>query len=172
MGNSRTRLRAAGVDVLPFQVLNHGPPPTSSAAILLETSNMICHLPNIIHQNVPFKNTKSEKQLIYEWIRVIPSPCCRHIFVPTFVILDLRSMYLYKQGPSRLLLLEHAMLYLDPLLLLLFQPAKIIEYLVLFGFLSFARVRCTLNTISLRGSFGVQCAERLHKHSLSLSLAK
>lgn len=57
MGNSRALLRAAGVDVFPFQVSNHGPPPTSRAAMLLETFNMICHLPNI-HENDPL-NTKS-----------------------------------------------------------------------------------------------------------------
>ena len=51
-GNPRAPRRTGGVDVLPFQGLNHGPPPTSRAAISLETSNMICHLPNI-HEKFP-----------------------------------------------------------------------------------------------------------------------
>ena len=123
MGNSRARFRAAGVDVFPFQVSNHGPPPTSRAAMLLETFKIICHLPNI-HENVPL-NTKSYKQFIYVRKRVRPSPCCHHIFVPTFAVLEFQNMYLYKQGQAQLLLLEHAMLYLDPLLLLLIQPVKI-----------------------------------------------
>lgn len=59
------------------------------------------------------------------WKRVTPSPCCHHIFVPTFAVSDFQNMYLYKQGQGQLLLLEHAMEYLDHLLLLLIQPAKI-----------------------------------------------
>lgn len=40
-GTLRVRLRSSGVAVLAFQVLNHGPPPTSNAAMSLVTSNII-----------------------------------------------------------------------------------------------------------------------------------
>lgn len=56
IGNPIALLRTGEVDVFPFQVLNHGPPPTSRAAMSLVASNMICHSPNI-HEHVP-SNTK------------------------------------------------------------------------------------------------------------------
>jgi len=37
MGTRRARLRSSGADVLPFQLVNHGPPPTSTAAMSLVT---------------------------------------------------------------------------------------------------------------------------------------
>lgn len=46
-GTLRARLRSSGVVALPFQVLNHGPPPTSTAAMLLVTSNIIYKIDKI-----------------------------------------------------------------------------------------------------------------------------
>lgn len=40
IGKFRARLTSSGVEVLPFQVVNHGPPPTSTAAMLLVTSKI------------------------------------------------------------------------------------------------------------------------------------
>ena len=53
----------------------------------------------------------------------VPFPCCHHIYVPTSVILAHQNKYLYKLGQVLLLLLEHAMLYQDPLWLPLILPA-------------------------------------------------
>lgn len=112
-GNPIARLRIGGVDVLPFQVLNHGPPPTSRAAMSLVTSNIICHSHNI-HQHVPIikSNTKYMGTIYIYYVCVsknTPFPCFHHIFVPTILILEFQSMYLYKLGKGQLLMLEHAM---------------------------------------------------------------
>lgn len=54
-GNPMARLTNSGVEVWPFHVLNHGPPPTSKAAILLVTSNTFCNSSMTVrnHENAP-----------------------------------------------------------------------------------------------------------------------
>lgn len=73
MGNLRARFRISEVSVLPFQVLNHGPPPVSNAAILLVTSNTLCNFPKNVgnHENAPkddiMVNRITSKLLAFNW---------------------------------------------------------------------------------------------------------
>lgn len=68
-GTFKARFRSSGAEVLPFQVVNHGPPPISTAAVSLVTSKISYVFKNIESVRMSFQvrsHLSSSKEALQE----------------------------------------------------------------------------------------------------------